>query len=207
MANVLPNFSNGSALLISIDNQLVAYATNLSFSDDVTTAGVGGLGSFSYDALEPLSYSSRGGFTITHYSKDAMNAVKAGSALSNFGTNGGASQAPKRSNDNPSVFGGQAATSTGNSLLIANSFSPIGLLASRTFDIAVYQRQATLDNFGATTDIIQSGLVFRCVDCRLTSYSISFTPGSLVAEQLGFICIRIEDEQVLNNNTTNVSST
>jgi len=206
MANVLPSFASGSQLLIRIGGLAVAYATNLSFSDDVSSGAVGGIGSFSYDAIEPLSYASRGGFTITRYSKDAIDAIKAASPLANFG-NSGASQAPGRTSDKDSLFGGQSSLSDGNSLLTPNSFSPIGLLASTTFDIEVYQRSATLDNTNNTTAITQSGLVFRCVDCRLTSYSISFTPGSLVAEQLGFICIRIEDEQVLANNSTNVSST
>jgi len=190
MANLIPSFANGSALKITVDDKIIAYATNLSFSDDVTHAGVGGVGSYSYDALEPVQYAARGGFSVTHYSKAAMTAIVGGNALSADK----ASNAPTRSSGNNSVNGGD-----GNSFLVANSFNPINLLTSRTFDIQVYQGAAD-----ATTGVrspAKDSLVFTCKDCRLTSYGLSFTPGTLVAEQIGFICIQVVDNQVLKDST------
>lgn len=198
MANLIPSFANGSALKIVVDGVTIAYATNLSFSDDVTHAGVGGVGSYSYDALEPVQYAARGGFSVTHYSKAAMTAVKAGNTAGLTAST--TSQAPARSGDKDSLNGGD-----GNSFLVANSFNPINLLTSRTFDIQVFQGAAD-----ATTGVrspAKDSLVFTCKDCRLTSYGLSFTPGTLVAEQIGFICIKVIDEQVLLNNTFSTTTT
>jgi len=188
MANLIPSFANGSALKITVDDITIAYATNLSFSDDVTHAGVGGVGSYSYDALEPVQYAARGGFSVTHYSKAAMTAIAGGNDLS------AASNAPTRSSGNNSVNGGD-----GNSFLVANSFNPINLLTSRTFDIQVLQGDA--NEVTGKRETLKDKVVFTCKDCRLTSYGLSFTPGTLVAEQIGFICIQVVDEQVLLNNT------
>jgi len=197
MANLIPSFANGSALKIVVDGKTIAYATNLSFSDDVTHAGVGGVGSYSYDALEPVQYAARGGFSITHYSKAAMTAVKAGNTAG-LATSA-ASQAPARSGDKDSLNGGD-----GNSFLVANSFNPINLLTSRTFDIQVFQGAADATGLRSS---FKDSLVFTCKDCRLTSYGLSFTPGTLVAEQIGFICIKVIDEQVLLNNTFSTATT
>ena len=192
MANLIPSFANGSALKIIVDDKIIAYATNLSFSDDVTHAGVGGVGSYSYDALEPVQYAARGGFSVTHYSKAAMTAIAGDNALSADK----ASNAPTRSSGNNSVNGGD-----GNSFLVANSFNPVALLASRTFDIQVWQTGTpSLDAKGKII-VGPEVIIFTCKDCRLTSYGLSFTPGTLVAEQIGFICIQVVDEQVLQKNT------
>ena len=196
MANLIPSFANGSALKITVDGKIIAYATNLSFSDDVTHAGVGGVGSYSYDALEPVQYAARGGFSVTHYSKAAMKAIVGGNTLSADK----ASNAPTRSSGNNSVNGGD-----GNSFLVANSFNPVALLASRTFDIQVLQGAA--DEVTGKRETLKDKVVFTCKDCRLTSYGLSFTPGTLVAEQIGFICIQVVDEQVLLTNTFSTTTT
>jgi len=190
MANLIPSFANGSALKITVDDITIAYATNLSFSDDVTHAGVGGVGSYSYDALEPVQYAARGGFSVTHYSKAAMTAIAGGNDLS------AASNAPARSSGNNSVNGGD-----GNSFLVANSFNPVALLASRTFDIQVWQTGTPSIDANGKIIVGSEVIIFTCKDCRLTSYGLSFTPGTLVAEQIGFICIQVVDEQVLKDNT------
>ena len=191
---MIPSFANGSALKISVDGVVIAYATNLSFSDDVTHAGVGGVGSYSYDALEPVQYAARGGFSITHYSKAAMTAIAGGKPLS------ADSNAPARSSGKASLNGGTDLLSDGNSFLVPNSFNPAAMLASTTFDITVVQTGTPNIVKGKVTTRGEDTPVFTCKDCRLTSYGLSFTPGTLVAEQIGFICIQVVDEQVLGSN-------
>lgn len=177
MSNVLPSFASGGNLAIKIGDQFIAYATNLSISRDMAHAGVGGIGSYSYDALEPLQFAARGSFSITRYTQDAMNSIKAGTV-----PGGPTGMAPKRTNEALST------RSNGNSFLTAASFSPVNLMLSRTFDIQIYER------FGPSLGELK--MMGRAIDCRLTSYSIGFTPGSLVAENIGFICIDYQDQDL-----------
>lgn len=173
MAGRLPSFSSGSNLAIYIGNSLVAYGSNLSFVDDVSHAAVGGIGSYSYDALEPTQYAARGNFSLMRYSNLSRDAI-----LSMPEAIRGA--APARSN---SVGSGR----DGNSLLAPESFNPTQLVGSQSFDIKVYERK----NDGTVGDVI-----YTIRDCRLTGYSIGFAPGSLVSENISFICILVEDAVV-----------
>lgn len=173
MAGRLPSFASGSNLAINIDGIQVAYGANLTFTDDVAHAPVGGIGSFSYDSIEPLQYLARGAFTITRYS--ALSIVQNAKNLSLPERMRAATQATTELRD-------------GNSFLTSNSFNPLALLLSKTFDIVVYERQSTAD---ATSQSLKA--VFRIEDCRLTDYGLSFTPGSMVAENIGFMAIRLID--------------
>lgn len=172
MAGLLPSFQSGSNLYIYIGNVLVAYGTNLQISRDMTNVGVGGIGSYSYDAIEPTAYAARGSFSVTRFSKLALDAVNAKTASP-------AATAPGRS--------GAIAGADGNSMLHPAQFNPINLLISKTFDIKVFERNSVT---GAT-----GNLAYTAKDCRMNGYSIGFTPGSLVAENISFRCLRIVDGQ------------
>jgi hypothetical protein len=186
MAGQIPSFASGSNLAIQIGGLHLAYGTNLSWSDDVAHAAVGGIGSYSYDALEPLQYLARGSFSLVRYSTEVRNLL---SGQAPFGA------APARS-----ALGASPTTGTdGNSMLRPGSFNPASLLLSRTFDIVVYERgyKAGVNPAGTGSTLTNSAdtlnKVFTLSDCRLTSYSITFTPGQLVTENLGFICILVTD--------------
>jgi hypothetical protein len=157
----------------------LGYGSNLSWSDDVSHAAVGGIGSYSYDALEPLQYLARGSFSLMRYSskvrgKNDINPERAGPGPGDFSTDG-------------------------NSMLRANSFNPSNLLISRAFDIEIYERRHKADerpsaskaSAGSPTELFK---IFTISNARLTSYSLTFTPGQLIAENIGFICIRVTDE-------------
>ena len=171
MAGLLPSFLSGSSLLIYIGNTQVAYGTNLSISQDMTQAGVGGIGSFSYDAIEPLMYSCRGSFSLTRYSNLATDA-----ALSKTAAPAGTIPSRSASSD-------LASGVDGNSLLHPSQFNPLLLIVSKTFDIKVFARNSIT---GATGD-----LVLTVKDCRLNGYSLGFTPGSLTSENLSFRALRL----------------
>lgn len=185
MANLSNSFLSGSSLLIKIDGHTVAYAANLSFTDDVTTIPVGSIGSYSYDALEPTQYAARGSFAVTRYTREALAAIQ----------NLGKASAIRANLSQKQM---DPATGDGNSILVARHFNPQNLLLHTTFDIEVYFRGSQLNNDSNT-------LAYVCKDCRLTSYSIGFTPGSLTSEQAGFICLRVEDQLSLaSSGNTNI---
>jgi hypothetical protein len=169
MAGLLPSFQSGSNLYIYIGNVLVAYGTNLSLSQDMTNVGVGGIGSMSYDAIEPTAYAARGSFSITRYSKLASDAIQAKTAAP-------AASVPGRFGVTPDV--------DGNSMLHPAQFNPINLIISKTFDIKVFERNAQTG--------VSGNLVYTAKDCRMTNYSMGFTPGSLVTENISFRCLRID---------------
>jgi hypothetical protein len=167
MAGQISSFLSSGKLIIRMGNLTLAHATNLSFSDRMSVAPVGGIGSFSADALEPLQYSSGGSMTLTVYTEQCYTALAALNA-----------QMPSR-----------VARAEGNSLLTKNGFSPLHLLISRSFDIDVYERKGISATDGEE-------LTYRISDCRLTSYSMTFTPGSLIQENVGFICMSISDTSI-----------
>lgn len=173
MAGLLPSFQSGSNLMIYIGNTLVAYGTNLTLSRDMNHAAIGGIGSYSYDAIEPTAYSARGSFSITRYSKIGLDAADAKTA------DPSAAGKPSRA--------AQMAGMDGNSMLHPSQFNPILLIVSKTFDIKVFERNSIT---GAT-----GNLIYTAKDCRMNGYSIGFTPGSTVVENISFRCLRIEDAQ------------
>lgn len=175
MAGLLPSFASGSNLALYLGNLRVAYGSNLTFTDDVAHAAVGGIGSYSYDALEPTQYLARGSFSIVRYGSVAGEAIVSKTA----GTSG----------KTPTKMGSTSVTTNpdtdGNSMLHPSQFNPTGLLLSKSFDIKVFERQVS--------DNSQMRQIFTLQDCRMTGYSIGFTPGSLVTENISFICILAKD--------------
>lgn len=170
MSNQIASFASGSNLYITIGDTTVAYGTNLSFTDDVSHGAIGGVGSYSYDSLEPLQYLARGSFSLIRYTDKTMNGAKTK-------INGRDSTLPSRVDTvNTDV------QADGNSMLNGTQFNPAQLLMSRTFDINIYEKETTLKT-----------PIFTLRDCRMTSYSITFNPGSLISENISFICIRAED--------------
>lgn len=167
MANQLSSFLNGSMLVIKIGKVQFAYCQSLSFSERMNIQPVGGMGSYSYQNLEPLQYSASGSMQILRYSKALMDKVATA----------------ENPNQRPANIGTPNAQNDGNSLLDALHFNPAGLLISSTFDIEVYDRRAT--------DAKQLLMVIK--DCRLTNYSISFTPGQLLNETVQYVCMGVQD--------------
>jgi hypothetical protein len=171
MAGLVPSFATGSNLAIYLDGKPIAFATNLSFSDSVPHAAIGGIGSYSYSALEPLAYTVNGSFSITRYSHLSIAST---------------SLKPSRVRESA-----KADPQDGNSMLMSKFFNPLALMLSKTFDIVVYER---LKN-GTLAGAVDTGStpIFKIEDCRLTDYSIGFTPGSVVSENIGFIGLRVSD--------------
>jgi hypothetical protein len=162
----------------------------MSFTDNMTVAPVGGIGSYQPDTLEPLQYSAGGTMTINRYSTEAWKAI---TSLAGGKTD----FVPDRAVNDPAAI----ATRDGNSLMDANFFSPFLLMISRTFDIQLWER--AFGGFDAAGNPIlnDNKVLFHMVDCRMNSYSITFTPGALIQETVGFIARRIIDETAQPNAT------
>jgi len=176
MSKVIPGFLSSAKLAIQIGGFRVAYATSLTMSDRMTTAPVGGIGSYNADAIEPLQYSVNGSFAVTIYDTAAWMALNSLEASNKY--------IPDRATAHTERTGAR-----GNSFLNKNSFSPMHLMISRTFDIDVYERYPTTSGIAEYVN----KPTYKIHDCRLTSYSIAFAPGSILQENIGFIGMKMTD--------------
>jgi hypothetical protein len=198
MSGILPSFLSGSQLVIKIGGQSLAFCQALSFSHNMSTAPVGGIGGASYHSLEPLQYSASGSLVVTRYSRDtlAMNGVATGTSgnpLSTGAITPGVSSVPgvlARTTNDKNAAG--TITQGGNSLLMYKAFNPLMLLLSTTFDISVYTRSfATTGTEDA--DLTQTEATYTIVDCRCTGWRTSLSPGGLMNETLTFIARSVTD--------------
>lgn len=188
MAGIIPSFLSSAKLVIRIDGRTMAYATNLSISDRMSVAPVGGIGAYNADALEPLQYSVSGSFAITIYDEASLAALNQAAASGALVPNRATAHKP-------------SGNFSGNSMFSKNFFSPLHLMISRTIDIDVYERSND-GNVLAGADKVEI-LTYKIHNVRLTSYSLTFTPGSLMQEQVGFIAMKMED--AMSNAITNGS--
>ena len=181
MAGFIPSFLSAAKCSIMAGNKEIAYAQNVSMSDDMSVIPVGMIGAYGMQALEPSNYIARGSMTITHYSNVVLNAIKAADE---------SSLPPNLQKTNTS----NSAPSDGNSLLIREYFSPVNLLLSRTFDLDFYEKTASaIDPLSGELKYTKGTILYRLQNVRLTTYNIGFTPGSLVNETVGFIATGLID--------------
>ena len=176
MAGKLSSFMSGAQLVIRIGSVQLAYCQGISFSDNMTNVPVGGIGSYSFHAIEPVQYIGQGSLVITRYSTKLFDAAKKLSSANDKALPAnlqGSGQSPNRD---------------GNSLLDGVQFNPSVLLLSATVDIDVYSR--------ADDQKTASVLVYKLEDCRFTNYAFSFTPGTIVQENLTFICRGVIDQTI-----------
>jgi len=189
MSGLLPSFVNGSNILLKMGDVTVAYCQDLRFNRNMANVPVRGIGSYSTHATEPVDFSASGQMSIIRYNKDIV--------YGNTDTG-----VPNRQDDAkkallPENLQGATASKTrdGNSLLMPYAFDPRRLLLSATFDIEVYERTANKAAIDGTEGVNTGGLLYHFYDCRLTSYSHSFSPGQLIMENVAFLASYIEDSQ------------
>lgn len=195
MAGFIPSFLSSSKVAIRIGSTVIAFAQNVSMSDDMSVTPVGQIGSYNMLALEPTNYIARGTMTVTHYSNVVLNALK---------------QADANLSNAPSNLAGADTSATsaqdGNSLLIRDYFSPVNLMLSRTFDLDFYERmpdqivttgaeagKLIISNFGSNN--VPEKPIYRMENARLSNYNMSFTPGSLVNETVAIIATGLLDSR------------
>jgi hypothetical protein len=75
MAGVRPFFLTGANAKIRVNNQTLAYVTNLSYSVIVNHASPTVLGMYEASSVEPLSYKVTGAFTIVKYTADVVDDI------------------------------------------------------------------------------------------------------------------------------------
>ena len=183
MAGQIPSFLSASRVEIMIGGMRVAFAQNLSLSDNMATAPVGGIGAFNNHALEPLQYSAQGSLTITGYSDVVVNSLKSGGSNSTL-PNPLADATP----GNPT--GGAGVGGDGNSLLIGQFFNPALMMATASVDLLLLERITTPAGV-ITAD--NSQIIMTLKDCRFNNWSMNVASSAMVNESVSFICRAVID--------------
>lgn len=186
MAYQVPSFMSSSKLIITVNKQVVAYAQNLSFSDEMSLQPVGGIGSINNHAIEPTMYMGRGQMTITNYSDLVYD--------------------NNTTEQNPTNIDSASQTYDGNSMLRHGFLNPVMILFAASFDIDVYERDFINEEAGKLT--LKDGklktadptynnqgvLAYRLENCRINRYNIGWNVGSKVNETISFLCTSILDK-------------
>lgn len=176
MAGRLAPFLDGSQVVVKIDGVELAFCETISFNDSMQVQTTFGIGNYGPHTVEPLQYAASGNLRILRYTSQALKIGNTSGAI--------ASGASVKKNI-PAIEGKNANPrgADGNSMMFLNSFSPIRMLLDTTFDIEVWTRTGN----GARL------LSYVLKDCLITNLGIAFSPGSLVNENIGFVCLRVDD--------------
>lgn len=195
MAGLIPSMLTGSMVVLRIGDAKIAYCQNLRFQRNVAHAPIVGVGSYSVHALEPVDYSAGGSMTILRYTTDILFGSPDETTLPGRRDLLWGATIPENLRSAQQDY-----RRNGNSMIDSLSFNPAKLLLSHTFDIDVYEKST----IPATGEIISEGTkLFTFLDCRLTGYSFDFIPGSLLTENVDFVCRNIID-RIAYGDTTEV---
>lgn len=170
-----PTFFNGANLKIKVAGIDMAYATGISFQHNMATTGVQVLGAMTSQGIEPLSYSANGSFSVMSFVNKATNPM-AGTDIPSLNV----TEEP----DNTKVD----TIGSAQNFLHDTQFTPRKILMSSTFDIEIIEKGVDV-----TKDY---RVIYKLMGCRLTDWSLGFSPGQLASERYGFVCERIILEDV-----------
>ena len=211
MANQLPKFLSGAQLVIKLRNVLgqngntqdmvLAYATNLSFQQNMATTGVQVIGAFANQSIEPLGYTASGALSVVNYVDTGKN------------TNLHPAESAQQVKTKSSLITEAQINAPGssNSMLHRTQFMPRQMLFAKTFDIDVTLKDGVpldIASFVGSLKINQPNLtdaqiaaavqvaaasktgspIYTIYDCRFSDWNIAFAPGQLASERVSFIC-------------------
>ena len=153
VTQVKPLFITGANAKIKGNGKVLAYATDVQAVVDVAHVAVEVMGRYEVVANEPVAYATSGSLTIVRYTA-ASNAE-------------GLEQ---------SAVGGNASQNWAT-----DHFNPQNLLASRTFEIEVFQKYSQ-----GTATAISTEKVLKISKCRLTRRLGGLSKRSIYGEQYLF---------------------
>lgn len=188
MSGKLASFLNGSLLVVKINNVTLAYCQSISFNQNMNLVPVGGLGAYSYHALEPVQFAAGGNMRVVRWSTEEWKEIGDKAVPANLAETAEGVLAPD--------------FTSGNGVIDKNHFNPVNLLLSATFDIDVCGRESS-----ASTELTKP--LYKLKDCRLTNYSFAFQPGALLYEDMSFVCLQVEEndaDAVVPKSTTGTAA-
>ena len=168
MAGVIPAFITGATAKIKAGGLTFAYAQDVSYRVSVDTIPIETMGRYEAVTNEPVNYSVAGELSVVRYTKIASNAGLPGT---NAGGNGL----------------GQAnwVNNGGNG---SDQFNPNVLIASKTWDLEVFQKTLVGTNQPASQSVI------KVTDCRFTNKSAGLNKRGILVDRMTFVGILASDD-------------
>lgn len=170
MAGQKPGLVTGSNAKLKFGTKTLAYATDVSYSVDVSVVPVEVMGRYEVITNEPIATNVRGTFTIVRYTKEG----NAGAGLPDSSSNG----------NGVGKFGTQGTTEKSGQ---ANAFNPGQMLTTSTVDLEIFQRKVSGD-FETSTPLV------KIENCRLTRLSSGLSKRGIMTETYDFVGILYSDE-------------
>lgn len=172
MAGKTPGLVTGSNAKLTFGGKTLAYATDVSYSVDVSVVPVEVMGSYEVITNEPIAINVRGSFTIVRYTANASTALpqaaKTGNGVGKLGK------------DKTNSKDGQA-----------DAFNPGKMLSTSTVDLEIFQRLAAE---GSAIGSAESQSLVKISDCRLTRLSSGLNKRGIMTESYDFVGILYDDE-------------
>ena len=173
MAGVKPGLITGSNAKILFGGKTLAYATDIQYSVDTAVIPVEVMGHFEVIANEPIAITVNGSFTVVRYAK--------GAAVAATGTDSATLPGANASGNGIGALGGADQK---------EAFNPASILATKTVDIAIFQKSLA----GATVDTTTATPVVKIIDCRLTRMSGSVNKRGVLTEGYSFVGRLLQDD-------------
>lgn len=165
MAGKAPFFLTGGNARILMDNQTVAFATNISYRVIVKHSNSRVLGKYEVEDLNPLSYEVFGSLTIIRYASKLKESLHpASKAVSEKGNSIGSYDGP-----------------VGR---VNEALNPGRLLKSKMFDIEIRQQLPENDEV----------FVFRLRDCRIDEIAFDLNKKSAATQTIRFTARYLDDD-------------
>lgn len=171
MAGKSPAFITGATAKVKLGGLTMAYAQDVAYTVTTTTIPIETMGRYEVVSNEPVAYFVEGSLSVIRYTKAAAGmsgAASNGNALDKWELKDG-------TNSLGTAFG---------------HINPGALLASKTFDLEVFQKQpGTID---ATTGQVTPAdpiLVDKIRDCRLTRKGAGVNKRGVLTDSFAFVGI------------------
>jgi hypothetical protein len=160
-----PGLVTGSNAKLKFGGKTLAYATDVSYSVDVSVVPVEVMGSYEVITNEPIAVNVRGSFTIVRYTAKG---------------NAGLPASAKDGNGVGRFGGGQT-----------DAFNPGKMLSTSTVDLEIFQKSAQVGTDGAASSVDS---IVKISDCRLTRLSSGLNKRGIMTESYDFVGILYSDE-------------
>lgn len=176
MANKVPSFVTGANAKIKAGGLTFAYAQDVSYTVRVDTVAIETMGRYETVSNEPVNYTVSGELSIVRYTSIA------------------------KANNMPGV------DANGNGLGNANwatggkgsdQLDPGNLLASATWDLAVFQKIQT----SGSTPTIKADAVITVTDCRFTNKQSGLNKRGILVDRMAFVGILASDDSFTASNS------
>ena len=174
MAAKKPSFITGANAKIKVGGKTFAYCSDVSYQIAVDTIPIETMGRYEAVTNEPVNYSVAGELSVVRYTGIAKTNNMPGT---NTGGNG---------------LGKVDYTTGGNA---SHEINPGNILASQTWDLAVYQKEQAAATAGGATAAVTDSVEFLTIkDCRITRKSAALNKRGILVDRIAFVGIVADDE-------------